>query len=231
MREGQLIDQAGAQQLNRLHEHVRKGQSTRAAIDAVMPKPGPRPMRVWYDTEFVEDGRTIRLLSIGMVAEDGRELYRINGDYATMERAVEREWLRENVVKHLPVHVEPLKPSNLTCDWNWDPSHPDFDAVRERVGIRNDVEQFIRESLAAEDYDGVRLWAWYGAYDHVAYAQLFGKMIELPEGFPMWTNDLRQEVDRLGNPELPATNQAEHNALSDAQELRHRHLWLEGRAV
>ena len=31
-------------------------------------------MRYFYDTEFIEDGTTIELVSIGVVAEDGREL-------------------------------------------------------------------------------------------------------------------------------------------------------------
>jgi hypothetical protein len=30
-------------------------------------------MRYWLDTEFIEDGKTIDLISIGIVAEDGRE--------------------------------------------------------------------------------------------------------------------------------------------------------------
>jgi hypothetical protein len=29
-------------------------------------------MKYYYDTEFIEDGRTIDLISIGIVAEDGR---------------------------------------------------------------------------------------------------------------------------------------------------------------
>ena len=32
-------------------------------------------MRIWFDTEFIEDGRTIDLLSIGMVRDDGLEYY------------------------------------------------------------------------------------------------------------------------------------------------------------
>jgi hypothetical protein len=32
-------------------------------------------MRYWFDTEFVEHGRTIDLMSIGIVSEDGREYY------------------------------------------------------------------------------------------------------------------------------------------------------------
>lgn len=35
-------------------------------------------MKYFFDTEFHEDGRTIDLISIGIVAEDGREYYAIN---------------------------------------------------------------------------------------------------------------------------------------------------------
>jgi hypothetical protein len=191
-----------------------------------------KPLRIWYDTEFVEDGRTIDPLSIGMISEDGRVLYRVNDDQQTMSRAVQRDWLRENVVKHLPVKVWSVNHAP-GWQWIWDLEHPHADAVRTREQIREDVQHFIEESLKLEGYDGVRLWAWYGAYDHVAYAQLFGRMIDLPEGFPMWTNDLKQEVDRLGNPKLPdlSSPDREHDALADALELRHRHLWLERRAV
>lgn len=202
------------EKLKNLHERARP-----------LPVLKPRPMRIWYDCEFVEDGRTIDLLSIGMVAEDGRTLYRVNSDPGALHHAVERDWLRQNVVKHLPVTVGEMN------TWSFDRGHHDYDAIKERGDIRDDVRAFIADSMKVPGYDGVRLWAWYGAYDHVCYAQLFGRMVDLPEGFPMWTNDLKQEVDRLGNPELPATNQAEHNALADAQELRYRHLWLDGRAV
>lgn len=39
------------------------------------------------------------------------------------------------------------------------------------------------------------LYTYYGAYDHVALCWLFGKMIDLPEGFPMYSIDLKQELD------------------------------------
>ena len=32
-------------------------------------------MKFWFDTEFIEDGKTIDLISIGIVAEDGRTFY------------------------------------------------------------------------------------------------------------------------------------------------------------
>ena len=37
--------------------------------------------RYFYDCEFVEDGRTIDLVSIGMVCDDGREYYAISSEF------------------------------------------------------------------------------------------------------------------------------------------------------
>lgn len=50
--------------------------------------------------------------------------------------------------------------------------------------------------------------------------QLFGPMIDLPDGIPMWTNDLRQEVARLGDPRMPEQEHGAHNALADARHNR-----------
>lgn len=35
-------------------------------------------MKYWFDTEFIEDGKTIDLLSIGIVSEEGHTLYAEN---------------------------------------------------------------------------------------------------------------------------------------------------------
>jgi len=55
-------------------------------------------MRYFLDTEFIEDGRTIDLISIGIVAEDGRELYAESSE-CNLERA--SPWVKENVLPHL----------------------------------------------------------------------------------------------------------------------------------
>lgn len=62
----------------------------------------------------------------------------------------------------------------------------------------------------------VELWADYGAYDHVVLAQLFGTMMDLPDGVPMFTHELRQLWEDAGRPEEPE-QQDEHNALADAR--------------
>jgi hypothetical protein len=36
----------------------------------------------------------------------------------------------------------------------------------------------------------------------------------------MWTNDLKQECARLGDPQVPQQDRGEHNALADARHNR-----------
>ncbi|WP_327377982.1 3'-5' exoribonuclease [Streptomyces sp. NBC_01216] len=166
--------------------------------------------RVFYDCEFIEDGRTIDLISIGMVREsDGAELYLINCE-APYERIVHHTWLRQNVLPTLPMRW-PLGREDNPGVWAWDDNHPDASSLATRIYITDRVHDFIL------DTDDPQLWAWYGAYDHVALAQLAGPMAHLPDGIPMWTNDLRQEAQRLGNPQLPEQPAGVHNALADAR--------------
>jgi hypothetical protein len=176
-------------------------------------------MRIFYDCEFREDGRVIDLISIGMVAEDGRELYAVNADAPFRRRwwtpwrrsLIERHpWLMDNVVPHLPKAYGDAR-NHMPRRWLFNYDDP---SVKPRRGIAAEVQAFIQATPNAE------LWAYYGAYDHVVLCQLWGRMIDLPEGVPMWTNDLKQEVVRLGNPALPKQEGAEHNALADARWVR-----------
>jgi len=77
--------------------------------------------------------------------------------------------------------------------------------------IANEVRDFLLS------VPGLELWADYGAYDHVALCQLWGTMMALPDGIPMWTHDLRQAIELAGNPDLPEQGEGEHNALADAR--------------
>lgn len=165
--------------------------------------------RVFYDTEFLENGNTIRLISIGMVTEEGATYYAVVDDPELMRDAMLHPWLPDNVMCHLPGRLD----ARSGGGWVWDRAHKDFGAVRSRAQIAADVAYFLLGP--GMPLTPVELWAWFGAYDHVALAQLFGPMVDLPPGIPMFTRELRQRWEESGSPELPVQHSA-HNALTDA---------------
>jgi hypothetical protein len=172
-----------------------------------------------YDTEFLEDGRTIELISIGIVSDDGREYYAVNSD-APIGRIKEHDWLTRNVLPHLPIHhLSSLdeyikhprnsypKPSITLVELDRASSY-----VKPKWVIANDVRDFLLSS------GNPTLWADYAAYDHVALAQLWGPMIDLPKGIPMWTHDLQYFLEQ--NPDIQpfkSPKAVEHDALQDAR--------------
>jgi hypothetical protein len=160
-------------------------------------------MRLYYDTEFLENGSTIRLISIGMVREDGHSLYRVVYDYSLAKDMFYHPWLRKNVAPSLPYE---MTEDGVALSH----AHPDYLKVMSRAEIAEDVKRFVLETPNPE------LWAYYSAYDHVALCQLFGRMVDLPTGFPMFTHDLKSRLVQMGNPRVPEQASGLHNALSDA---------------
>ena len=146
-------------------------------------------VRFFYDCEFIEDGLTIDLVSIGVVDEDGREFYAVSTEFAP-ERA--GRWVRTNVLPKLP----------SPADRAW----------RSRAEIRDSLLEFL-----VEPGDRVELWAWLAAYDHVALVQLWGTMPALPRAVPRFTRELRQRWEDAGKPALPPPPTDAHDALADAR--------------
>lgn len=163
-------------------------------------------MRIAYDTEFLERGPDfpIHLISIGMVREDGAELYYVNSQ-APWDDVYANVWLRENVLPYLPRNDD--RPDTFRPDTT-------SELVVPRNFIMRQVMQFCAEGLAAGER--AELWACYADYDHVVLSQLFGRMVDLPPYMPMYTRDIKQEADRL-RLELPPKEGDEHHALADAR--------------
>jgi hypothetical protein len=76
-------------------------------------------MRIWFDTEFIDDGKTIDLISIGMVSEDGRRYY---AEAAECDLSRGCDWVQQNVIPHLTGYK------------------------RERQDMANDIVLFCRRS-------------------------------------------------------------------------------------
>jgi hypothetical protein len=184
-------------------------------------------MRYFMDCEFIDDGKTIDLISIGIVCEDGRELYAQSIDFSPKKAST---WVWENVLPHLKIcpnvpaygPIEAHLPKEVRL-------HLKGQCVDQQRGWLHDCPWRTREQLVHEikiffnPSDGIELWGYYSAYDHVAFCQLFGTMMDLPKGYPMYTRDLKQWCDALGNPELPQQEVSQHHALADAR--HHRLVW------
>ena len=146
-------------------------------------------MKYFYDTEFIEDGSTIELVSIGIVAEDGREYYAVSTEFDPRDAS---PWVRDNVLDKLP-------PAGNQ-------------AWKTRRVIRDEVFEFLTAASTAPE-----LWAWVGGYDHVLFAQLWGDMTGLPRKMPRFTHELKQSWEMAGRPKLPKPPQGNHDALIDAR--------------
>lgn len=151
-------------------------------------------MKYYFDTEFIEDGKTIDLISIGIVAEDGREYYAISAEF---DETKANNWVKTNVLSHLPPR----------------PTRPYDEVWKMKKQIREEILDFVGQ-------DQPEFWAYYADYDWVVLCQLFGTMMDLPKGWPMYCRDLKQWCDFLGNPKLPKQKEAEHHALNDAKWIK-----------
>ena len=148
-------------------------------------------MKIFFDTEFIEDGKTIDLISIGAVRQDGSEFYLENIE---CNYSKSNQWVVDNVLPNL----------------SGEPTH--------RKIIAEDFKQFCGDSP--------EFWAYYASYDWVVLCQLYGKMIDLPKGWPMYCNDLKQLIDfQFPHRHIEQTN-SNHNALQDAKWIRDTYMSL-----
>jgi hypothetical protein len=146
-------------------------------------------VRYFYDCEFIEDGRTIDLVSIAVVGEDEREFYAVSTEF---DPAKAIDWVRRNVLDKLPP--------------------PGDSAWRSLEQIRTDLLEFLMQPD-----EPIELWAWMAGYDHVSLGQLWGDMRKLPRAIPRFTHELRQRWEDAGSPPLPPAPEDQHDALADAR--------------
>lgn len=155
-------------------------------------------MRYYLDTEFDEE--KMELISVGVVAQDGREFYAVLAEYDWSRSS---EWLVSNVRPHVFANRSGL-------------SH----LPRRRV-----AEEFIL--FMGEDPEP-RFWAYFAHYDWVLFRRLFGTSPEeMHPGIPLICYDLKQLAVSCGVAgslkKIVAPFQPEHHALQDARWAKHVH--------
>ena len=175
-------------------------------------------MKYTYDFEFLEDGKTIDPISMGMVNMDtGSELYMVFNDFDT-RRVSQNWWLMENVMTSID-HEK-----FIVADFQGAPMVRDI-YVTDKAAVSKAQGAMMLLDFVQGDND-IEWWNWYGAYDHVALCQLFGKMIDLPKGWPMYSNDIKQLHKEAEWCKMPQQPSGKHNALDDARfnVVRYNHI-------
>jgi hypothetical protein len=222
-------------------------------------------MKFFIDTEFHEYEKeawknememikvpTIELISIGIVAEDGREYYAVSNEF-DLQAAWNNEWLRENVLPNL-LEVPGVIHAEYAGKDTYVPTIKDAIFAVERIGktrkqIRNEILEFIgpypyavRQYSENGEFLGElpppkpEFYGYFSDYDWVVFCWLFGRMIDLPKHFPMFCYDLQQTIcdvttglknrgfdfDIRTLPDYPK-QENEHNALADGRWVKR--LW------
>lgn len=193
-------------------------------------------MRYFIDTEFQEGfhkplfGKRrhfIDLISIGIVAEDGREYYAISKDFdlKTTWNKYDLEpdineggfkkvyWLRDNVLKPIvayldnierksrsSVHLVYYSKANRLINKYGKSNKQIAEEITKFVSmdyIDGYGEEFTSEVKCDNHYikSNPEFYGYYADYDWVLFCSLFGRMIDLPAGFPMYFIDLKQMLD------------------------------------
>lgn len=193
-------------------------------------------MKYFIDTEFIEGfwdaifykkRHFIDLISIGIVAEDGRTYYAISKEYNYRDAS---DWVKKNII--LPMYLSTVSGDQRNRH-SVDNFHKFYGLENEQIAY--DVKRFIYKAADVtsnpENWGKeipIEFYGYYADYDWVLFCSLFGRMIDLPKGFPMYCKDLKQILDEkcVQLKETPETikelngypkQENEHNALADAK--------------
>lgn len=154
-------------------------------------------MRIFFDFEFIENGDQHPIIPISI------GIVREDGaeyyaEFLGVDWSKASDWVLKNVQPYLRF-----------------PEH----LLSTKEQIAEEIKKFVGNNP--------EFWAYFADYDWVLLCQLYGKMVDLPEGWPMFCLDIKQWMYHLGIANTPViNNQQEHNALADAQWNKDVFDWL-----
>lgn len=209
-------------------------------------------------TLFGHTKPTIDLISIGIVCEDGREYYSISKDFNLKEAwnrfdivehthtigfghntEIEKErvyWIRDNVL--FPIYTDHVHGDMR----NHIPfTYKTMKGILKGFGktnkqIAEEIKEFVfnyKGDFNQIKEDNIQFYGYYSDYDWVAFCWLFGKMIDLPKGFPMFAFDIQQQIEEYKIDKEQLLKEVLqincHNALQDAIWNKNAYNWIQNK--
>lgn len=187
-------------------------------------------MKLFFDTEFTGLHQNTKLISIGIVALDGRYFYAEFNDY---NKAQVNDWIQENVIKNLMFNdkethciEESLVPYNKVND--------DYPSLR--IRMKNDTTNIVNKlNEWLQQFDGeIQIWSDCLSYDWVLFNQLFGGAQNIPSNINYIPMDICTSFyDKGIDPDISreefidnTVKGEKHNSLYDAMVIRECYLKL-----
>ena len=167
-------------------------------------------MKIFFDTEFTGLYQGTTLISIGCVADNGREFYAEFTDY---DESQVDDWTKENVIAHLL--YSDSAPRSYT-----DGAHTG------RVGDRGYIAQQLERWFKSFDVDRFEMWADCLAYDWVLFCQLWGHAFNIPKSIFYMPFDIVTLMKVNGiDPNINREEFALSSPSGDVPENKHNSLW------
>lgn len=170
-------------------------------------------MKVFFDTEFTGLHQNTTLISIGMIAEDGRSFYAELNDF---DESQVDEWIQNNVI------------NNLVCYDRSRYSESFINGTLVVTGNREQVSNRIAKWLS--EFEQVEMWSDCLSYDWVLFCQLFGHAFNIPKNVYYIPFDICTLFKLKGiDPDISREDFAgavswnvehKHNALHDAKVIK-----------
>lgn len=172
-------------------------------------------MKVFFDTEFTGLHKDTTLISIGLIAEDGKTFYAELNDY---DESQVDEWLKENVIDNLLFneHKVLLQKSQIT-------GVQDYNIKSNKEAVADTLEIWLSQ------FDKVEMWSDCLSYDWVLFNDLFGHAFNIPKNvyyipFDICTlftlRNIDPDINREKFANLESGKDRKHNALWDAKVIK-----------
>lgn len=135
-------------------------------------------MKVYFDTEFTGLHKDTTLISIGLIAENGKTFYAELIDY---DKSQCNEWINENVIGNLK-----FSDGKFTRV-----SQSEKDGIEMRV-----TKDILKEQLKSwlSQFNIVQFISDVCHYDFVLLIDLFGTAFDLPTGISASYHDINQDI-------------------------------------
>ena len=158
-------------------------------------------MKLFFDTEFTGLKKNTTLVSIGIVAENGKKFYAEFTDYDAKQ--VDK-WVKENVI------------DNLLLDGMGD-GVSETDENPSCVLVRGNKE-YVKDELVEwiSQFDSVQFISDVCHYDFVLLIDIFGTAFDLPENVSASCHDINQDIAKhYGISEREAFDKSREDIVSE----------------